>query len=67
MLKKTIHRPRAPVACAFGITVATPLRAVSAQPASQTAHSAVATDAPTGTFQRDRGNGSVTMDLDLTD
>jgi hypothetical protein len=46
--------------------VATPLRGVSAQAASQTARSAVATDVPTGTLQKMIvENGSVTMDLDL--
>ena len=66
MLKKTFIALALPSLALLAITVATPLRGVSAQPASQTAHSAVATDAPTGTFQKMIvENGSVTMDLDL--
>jgi len=46
--------------------VATPLRGVSAQAASQTARSAVATSPPTGTLQKMIvENGSVTVNLDL--
>src|SRR4029077_15029896 len=67
MLKKTLIVLTLPLVSVLAITVATPLWGVSAQPAaSQTAHSAVATDAPTGTFQKMIvENGSVTMDLDL--
>jgi hypothetical protein len=67
MLKKTFIALALPLVMLLAITVATPLRGVSAQPASQTAHSAVATGpAPTGTFQKMIvENGSVTMDLDL--
>jgi hypothetical protein len=66
MLKKPFIALALPSLALLAITVATPLWGVSAQPASQTAHSAVATDAPTGTFQKMIvENGSVTMDLDL--
>jgi hypothetical protein len=48
------------------ISVATPLWGVSAQPASQTARSAVATAPPAGTFQKMIvESGSVTMNVDL--
>ena len=66
MLKKTLITLALPLLSVLVITVATPPRGVSAQPASQTAHSAVATDAPSGTLQKMIvENGSVTMDLDL--
>jgi hypothetical protein len=67
MLKKTFIALALPLLSLLAITVATPQRGVSAQPASQTAHSAVATGpGPTGTFQKMIvENGSVTMDLDL--
>src|SRR6266850_6699576 len=67
MLKKTLIVLTLPLLSVLAISVATPLWGVSAQPAaSQTARSAVATDAPTGTFQKMIvENGSVTMDLDL--
>jgi len=66
MLKKTLIVLTLPLLSLLAIGVATPLWGVSAQPASQTARSAVATDAPTGTFQKMIvENGSVTMDLDL--
>ena len=67
MVKKTLIVLTLPLLSVLAISVATPLWGVSAQPASQTAHSAVATDAPgTGTFQKMIvDNGSVTMDLDL--
>jgi hypothetical protein len=72
MLKKTFIALALPLSLLLVITVATPLRGVSAQPASQTAQSpqragsAVATASQTGTFQKMIvENGSVTMDLDL--
>src|ERR1044071_7818846 len=72
MLKKTFIAIALPSLALLAITVATPLRGVSAQPASQTAHSlqragsAVATAPQAGTFQKMIvENGSVTMDLDL--
>jgi len=66
MLKKTLVILTLPLLSLLAIGVATPLWGVSAQPASQTARSAVATDAPTGTLQKMIvENGSVTMDLDL--
>jgi hypothetical protein len=72
MLKKTFIALALPLGLLLAITVATPLRGVSAQPASQTAHSpqragsAVATASQTSTFQKMIvENGSVTMDLDL--
>jgi hypothetical protein len=66
MLRKTLIAFTLPLLSLLAITVATPLWGVSAQPASQTAHSAVATDAPTGTLQKMIvENGSVTVDLDL--
>jgi hypothetical protein len=66
MLKKTLIVLTLPLLSVLAISVATPLWGVSAQPSSQTAHSAVATDAPTGTLQKMIvENGSVTMDLDL--
>jgi hypothetical protein len=73
MLKKTFIALTLPLVSLLAITVATPLRGVSAQSAaSKKAHSpqrpssAVATDRPTGTFQKMIvENGSVTMDLDL--
>ncbi len=65
MLKKILIGLTLSSLVLLGITVATPLWGVSAQPASQTARSAVAT-APTGTLQKMIvENGSVTMDLDL--
>jgi len=66
MLKKTLIVLTLPLLSLLAIGVATPLWGVSAQPASQTARSAVATGAPTGTLQKMIvENGSVTMDLDL--
>jgi hypothetical protein len=66
MLKKALITLGIPLLLLLMITVATPLRGVSAQPASQTARSAVATAPGTGTFQKMIvENGSVTMDLDL--
>jgi len=66
MLKKTLVALTLPLLSLLAIGVATPLWGVSAQPASQTARSAVATDAPTGTLQKMIvENGSATMDLDL--
>jgi len=73
MLKKTFIALALPLGLLLAIIVATPLRGVSAQASSQTAHSpqragsAVATgSAPSGTFQKMIvENGSVTMDLDL--
>src|SRR6266540_6365270 len=66
MVKKTLIVLTLPLLSVLAISVATPLWGVSAQPASQTARSAVATDAPTGTLQKMIvENGSVTMDLDL--
>jgi len=66
MLKKTLIVLTLPLLSVLAISVATPLWGVSAQPASQTARSAVATAPPTGTFQKMIvENGSVTMDLDL--
>src|SRR5260370_3269113 len=67
MLKKPLIVLTLPLLSVLAISVATPLRGVSARPAaSQTARSAVATDAPTGTLQKMIvENGSVTMDLDL--
>src|SRR5438270_3572828 len=65
MLKKTLLILALPVVSLLAISVATPLWGVSAQPASQTAPSAVAT-APTGTLQKMIvESGSVTIDLDL--
>src|SRR6266403_4250604 len=65
MLKKTLIILALPLVSLLAISVATPLWGVSAQPASQTARSAVAT-APTGTLQKMIvESGSVTMDLDL--
>ena len=66
MLKKTFIALALPLLSVLAISIAAPLRGVSAQPASQTAHSAVATAAGTGTFQKMIvKNGSVTMDLDI--
>src|SRR5882724_939278 len=67
MLKKTSIALVLPLVMLLAITVATPLRGVSAQPSSQTAHSAVARGpSQSGTFQKMIvENGSVTMDLDL--
>src|SRR5438445_10852698 len=65
MLKKTLIILALPLVSLLAISVATPLWGVSAQPASQTAPSAVAT-APTGTLQKMIvESGSVTIDLDL--
>jgi hypothetical protein len=65
MLKKILIALTLSLLVLLTITVATPLWGVSAQHASQTAHSAVAT-APTGTLQKMIvESGSVTMDLDL--
>ncbi len=64
MLKKTALA--LPLVSLFAIGVAMPVWGVSAVPASQTAHSAVATAPATGTLQKMIvENGSVTMDLDL--
>ncbi len=66
MLKKTLIALTLPLVSVLAISVATPLWGVSAQPASETARSAVATAAPNGTLQKMIvENGSVTMDLDL--
>jgi hypothetical protein len=66
MLKKTLIVLTLPLLSVLAISVATPLWGVSAQPASETARSAVATAPPTGTFQKMIvENGSVTMDIDL--
>src|SRR6266498_4603722 len=72
MLKKTFIALALTLLLLLAITVAAPLRVVSAQPASQTARSpqgagsAMATAPGTGTFQKMIvENGSVTMDLDL--
>jgi hypothetical protein len=66
MLKKTLIVFTLPLLSVLAISVATPLWGASAQPASQTARSAVPTAPPTGTFQKMIvENGSVTMDLDL--
>src|SRR5258707_15753628 len=67
MLKKPLIVLTLSLLSVVAISVATPLWGVSARPAaSQTARSAVATDAPTGTFQKMIvENGSVTMDLNL--
>jgi hypothetical protein len=66
MLKKTFIALALPLLSVLAISIAAPLRGVSAQPASQTAHSAVATAAGTGTFQKMIvKNGSVTIDLDI--
>ena len=65
MLKKTLIALTLPLVSVLAISVATPLWGVSAQPASQTARSAVATAPPSGTLQKMIvKNGSVTMDLD---
>jgi hypothetical protein len=65
MLKKTLIVLTLPLLSVLAIGVSTPLWGVSAQLASKTARSAVAT-APTGTLQKlIVENGSVTMDLDL--
>jgi hypothetical protein len=66
MLKKTFIALALPLLSVLAISIAAPLRGVSAQPASQTAHSAAATAPGTGTFQKMIvENGSVTVDLDL--
>src|SRR5437879_3814959 len=72
MLKKTFIALALTLLLLLAISIAAPLRVVSAQPASQTAHSpqgagsAMATAPGTGTYQKMIGeNGSVTMDLDL--
>src|SRR5258707_3755392 len=66
MLKKTLIALTLPLVTVLAISVARPLWGVSAQPASQTARSAVATTPESGTFQKMIvENGSVTMDLDL--
>src|SRR6266550_9565281 len=65
MLKKTLIILALPLVSLLAISVATPLWGVSAQPASQTAPSAMAT-APTVTLQKMIvESGSVTIDLDL--
>src|SRR6478672_8934697 len=66
MLKKTLIALMLPLVSLLAISVATPLWGVSAQPASQTTRSAVATAPGTDTLQKMIvENGSVTMDLDL--
>jgi len=66
MLKKTFIALALPLLSVLAISIAAPLRGVSAQPASQMAHSAVATAAGTGTSQKMIvKNGSVTIDLDI--
>src|SRR5262249_12990261 len=67
MLKKTLIAFIFPLLLFLAISVTTPLWRVSAQPASRTARSVVATDsAPTGTLQKMIvENGSVTLNLDL--
>jgi hypothetical protein len=66
MLKKTLITLSLPLLVLVVIGVATPLWGVSAQPAPQTARSAVATDSPTDTLQKMIvENGSATIDLDL--
>jgi hypothetical protein len=72
MLKKTFIALALPLLSVLAISIAAPLRGVSAQPASQTARSpqgagsATATAPGTGTFQKMIvENGSVTIDLDL--
>ena len=66
MLKKTLIALTLPLVSVLAISVATPLWGVSAQPASETARSAVATAPESGTLQKMIvENGSVTMDLDL--
>jgi len=72
MLRKTLIALALPLLSVLAISIAAPLRGVSAQPASQTARSpqgagsATATAPGTGTFQKMIvENGSVTMDLDL--
>src|SRR5882762_4578655 len=65
MLKKTLIALTLPLLSVLAISLTTPLWRASAQPASQTARSAVAT-APTGTLQKMIvESGSVTMNLDL--
>ena len=72
MLKKTFIALALTLLLLLAISIAAPLRVVSAQPASQTARSlqgagsVMATAPGTGTFQKMIvENGSVTMDLDL--
>src|SRR5213080_3874878 len=66
MLKKTLIILALPLVSLLAISVATPLWGVSAQPASKTAPSAVATASGTGTLQKMIvESGSVTIDLDL--
>jgi hypothetical protein len=66
MLKKTIITLTLPLLLVLAISVAMPPWGVSAQPASQTARSAVATAPDAGTFQKMIvESGSVTIDLDL--
>src|SRR5438445_5676565 len=66
MLKKTLIILALPLVSLLAISVATPLWGVSAQPASKTAPSAVATAPGTGTLQKMIvESGSVTIDLDL--
>jgi len=67
MLKKTLIAFIFPLLLFLAISVTTPLWRVSAQPASRTARSVVATDSePTGTLQKMIvENGSVTLNLDL--
>ena len=66
MLKTILTPLTLPLLSLLAISVATPLWGASAQPASKTAHRAVATESLTGTIQKMIvENGSVTMDLDL--
>jgi hypothetical protein len=66
MLKKILIALTLCLLVVVALGVATPLRGVSAQAASQTARSAVATSPPTGTLQKMIvENGSVTVNLDL--
>jgi len=66
MLKKILIALTLCLLVVVAIGVATPLRGVSAQAASQTARSVVATSPPTGTLQKMIvENGSVTVNLDL--
>ena len=66
MLKKILISLTLSFLVLLAIVVVTPLRGGSAQPASRTAQSAVATGTPTDTVQKMIvDNGTVTMDLDL--
>jgi hypothetical protein len=66
MLKKILIALTLCLLVVVALGIATPLRGVSAQAASQTARSTVATDSPTGTLQKMIvETGSVTLNLDL--